>query len=88
MSRLTWAGTSEPVPRDQILRRENEDRELIHFPVQLTMSRIDNLTRLIHTLLYVRVGMMTNRLIVYCPTDRVFLGVAAADELVLVAGGV
>ena len=29
------------------------DREIFIFPVQLTTSRIGNLTRLIHTLLYV-----------------------------------
>ena len=29
------------------------DRGIFIFPVQLTTSRIDNLTRLIHTLLYV-----------------------------------
>ena len=54
MSRLTRDGTadSEPVSRDQILRREG-DREMIIFPAQLTTSRIDNLTRLIYTLLYV-----------------------------------
>ena len=31
----------------------NADREILIFPVQLTTSRIGNLTRLIHTLLYV-----------------------------------
>ena len=31
----------------------NEDREMFIFPSQLTTSRIVNLTRLIHTLLYV-----------------------------------
>ena len=33
--------------------RANGDREKNVFPVQLTMSRIGNLTRSIHTLLYV-----------------------------------
>ena len=28
----------------------NADREIFIFPVQLTTSRVDNLTRLIHTL--------------------------------------
>ena len=32
------------------------DREMFIFPVQLTTSRIGNLTRLIHTLLYVMWG--------------------------------
>ena len=55
MSRLTRDGTAEPVSRDQILRREQRGQGNIHFPcsffpVQLTTSRIGNLTRLIHTL--------------------------------------
>ena len=52
MSRLTRDGTAEPVSRDQILRHAREQGNII-FPVQLTTSRIGNLTRLIHTLLYV-----------------------------------
>ena len=49
MSRLTRDGTAEPVSRDQILKRER-DREKFIFPVQLTTSRIGNLTELILTL--------------------------------------
>ena len=52
MSRLTRDGTAEPVSRDQILRHARGQRNII-FSVQLTTSRIGNLTRLIHTLLYV-----------------------------------
>ena len=52
MSRLTRDGTAEPISRDQILRHARGQGDLI-FPVQLTTSRIGNLTRLIHTLLYV-----------------------------------
>ena len=52
MSRLTRDGTAEPVSRDQILRPARGQGNTI-FPVQLTTSRIGNLTRLIHTLLYV-----------------------------------
>ena len=52
MSRLTRDGTTEPVSRDQILRHARGQGN-ITFPVQLTTSRIGNLTRLIHTLLYV-----------------------------------
>ena len=53
MSRLTRDGTAaEPVSRDQILRHARGQGNVI-FPVQLTTSRIRNLTRLIHTLLYV-----------------------------------
>ena len=52
MSRLTRDGTAEPVSGDQILRHVRGQGNII-FPVQLTTSRIGNLTRLIHTLLYV-----------------------------------
>ena len=52
-------GTAGPVSRDQILRRERGHVYII-FPVQLTTSRICNLTRLIHTLLYF--------MIIYIPT--------------------
>ena len=52
MSRLTRDGAAEPVSRDQILRHARGQGNII-FPVQLTTSRIGNLTRLIHTLLYV-----------------------------------
>ena len=51
MSRLTRDGTAETVSRDQILRHARGQGNTI-FPVQLTTSRIGNLTRLIHTLLY------------------------------------
>ena len=43
---------AEPVSRDQILRHARGQGNII-FLVQRTTSRIDNLTRLIHTLLYV-----------------------------------
>ena len=49
---MTRDGTAEPVARDQILRHARGQGNTI-FPVQLTTSRIGNLTRLIHTLLYV-----------------------------------
>ena len=52
ISRLTRDGTAEPVLRDQILWREREQENII-FPVQLTTSRIDNLTQLNLLLLYV-----------------------------------
>ena len=47
--RLTRDGTAEPILRDHILRRERGQRN-INSPIQLTTSRIGNLTRLIHTL--------------------------------------
>ena len=49
MSRLTRDWTAEPVSRDQTLRHERRQGN-VHFPVQLSPSRIDNLTRLILTL--------------------------------------
>ena len=49
MSRLRWDGTAEPVSRDQF-SGANGDRGTFVFPVQLTTSRIGNLTRLILTL--------------------------------------
>ena len=52
MSRLTRDGTAESVSRDQILKHARGQGNII-FPVQLTTSRIGNLTRLIHSLLYV-----------------------------------
>ena len=54
-SRLTRGGTAEPVSRDQIPDM-NGDREISMFSVQLTTSRIGNLTRLIHTLLCVYIN--------------------------------
>ena len=58
MSRLTRDGTAEPVSRDQFLRHARGQGNII-FPVQLTTSRIGNLTRLIHTLLYVMTYIRT-----------------------------
>ena len=50
MSRLTRDGTAEPVSRDQFFRLEL-DSEILFLSVQLTLSRIGNLIRLILTLL-------------------------------------
>ena len=49
MSRLTRDGTAEPVSQDKILKRErgqgaDGDRVILIFCVQLTTSRIGNLT--------------------------------------------
>ena len=60
-SRLTRDGMVEPVSRDQILRHARGQGNII-FSVQLTTSRIGNLTRLIHTLLYVMTIHITNNL--------------------------
>ena len=49
VSRLARNGIAKPVSQDQILRRER-GQDILSFPVQLTTSRIVNLTRLIHTL--------------------------------------
>ena len=48
MSRLTRDGTAEPETK---FLGANGDRRKLIFPVQLTISRIDNHTRLVHTLL-------------------------------------
>ena len=49
MSRLTLDGTA--VSRDQILRRKRgQGKYIFIFPVQLTTTRIGNLTRLILTI--------------------------------------
>ena len=50
MSRLVREGTAEFFSRDQILRRERRQWKIIS-SVQLTTTRIGNLTRLIHLLL-------------------------------------
>ena len=50
MSRLTRDGTAELVSCETKFSGANAYREIFIFPVQLTMSRISNLTWLIHTL--------------------------------------
>ena len=52
MSKLARDGTAESISRDQILSHARGQGNII-FPVQLTTSRIGNLTPVIHTLLYV-----------------------------------
>ena len=52
MSRLTRDGTAEP-SRETKFSGTHGDRGIFIFPVQLTTSRIGDLTRLIRTLLYV-----------------------------------
>ena len=49
MSRLTWDETAEPVSQGQIPRRDQGERNII-FSIQLTTSRIGDLTRMIITL--------------------------------------
>ena len=49
INKWTRDGTAEPV-RETKLSGANGDREIFIFPVQLTTSRIGNLTRLILTL--------------------------------------
>ena len=61
MSRLTRDGTAEP-SRETEFSGAYGDTGIFIFPVQLTRSRIGNLTRLIHTLLYVMtIHMYTDR---------------------------
>ena len=60
---VCWRGAGRRnLSRETKLSGANKDREEIIFPVQLTTRRIDNLTRLIHALLYV----MTIRTYCYC----------------------
>ena len=53
MSGVTRNGTAEPYSRVQIIRRARGQRKKINFPIQLTTSRIDSLTRLIHIYIYI-----------------------------------
>ena len=50
MSRLARDGTAEPPSRETKISGTNGDSEIFIFSVQLTTSRIRNLTRLILTL--------------------------------------
>ena len=80
MSRLTRDGTAEPVSRDQILRHARGQGNII-FPVQLTTSRVGNLTRLIHTLLYV----MTIHTYIHTYEHRIGTGTGTGTEARTVA---
>ena len=53
MGRLMRDGTLPKPSREAKFSGANGDREMLIFPVQLTTSRIGNLTQLIHTLLCV-----------------------------------
>ena len=81
MSRLTRDGTAEPVWRDQSLRHARIQGNII-FHVQLTTSRIGNLTRLIHTLLYVMTihSARTRAISLFKTSSRISSGVRAADR--------
>ena len=68
MSRLTRGGTVNPF-RETKLSGTYRDRGIIIFPVQLTTSRIGNLTRLIHSLLSAIQYVMT-----YIPTQKTSKG--------------
>ena len=57
MSRLTRDGTTKPVSRNQILRRERGQGK-VNFLYSVDSSRSGNLTRLIYTLLYVMTTYM------------------------------
>ena len=55
-----WRGTGLPNPsRDTKFSGANEDREILIFPVQLTTSRIGNLTGLIHIYTYIETYIHT-----------------------------
>ena len=50
-----WRGTRRENPsRETKFSGATGGREMLFFPIQLTTSRIGNLSRLIHTLLYVK----------------------------------
>ena len=50
------------------------DREILPFPVQLTTSRIGNLTRLIHTLaIFVAMHVRTGEVYMYIETGKVVI---------------
>ena len=49
MSRLTWDGAADP-SRETKFSGANGDKDIFIFPVQLTTSRIGNLTQLVLTL--------------------------------------
>ena len=66
MSRLTRDGTVETVSRDQILRHDHADRGIFIFPVQLTTSRIGNLTRSIFTVLSIYVMVTIHKADIQC----------------------
>ena len=59
IGRLTRDGTLPNLSREIKFSVVNGDREMFIFPVQLAKSRIGNLTRLIHTLLYVMTILST-----------------------------
>ena len=46
----SWTGLPNPPRETKFSGAKNANREMVIFPVQLTASRIGNLTRLIHTL--------------------------------------
>ena len=65
MSRLTRDGTAEAVLQDQTLRHERVlYREMFIFPVEFTMSRIGNHTRLISSSLVIII-IIINTLILF-----------------------
>ena len=60
MNELTRDGTAEAVSCETKFSGANGDVEMFIFPVQLTTNRIGNLTRPIHTLLYVMAIYVTS----------------------------
>ena len=83
MSRLARDGTAEPVSRDQILRHARGQGNII-FPVQLTTSRVGNLARLIHTLLYT-MTIHTTCMHTYIRRAQTFSGKCLVESLQIIA---
>ena len=75
MSRLTRDGTAEPGSRDQILKRERGQWKKNISPLQLTTSRIGNLTQLMHTLLNVTIHTV---LYVHTILSEIYLALRSA----------
>ena len=83
MCRLTREGTAEPVWRYRMnVQARTQTGKILIFPVQLTTSRIGNLTRLIHALLYV----MTIHTYIYIHTLATIYGMCHHTPVTIHAG--
>ena len=85
LDKRTRDGTAEPVSRDRILRRERGQGKVLIFPLQMTTSRIGQLTRLIHTLLCVMtIHTFKHALyrVQYHPCSKQLVGVKSEKDVV------
>ena len=81
MSRLTRDGTAEP-SRETKFPGANGDRESIIFPIQLTTSRIGNLTRLILTLAICVMTLLTHSINEYILLYLLFVTIKTCCALI------